>query len=157
MTHSDRRRCRILAVGAFAAATLSSPACFLFQRAAAKSDVRLGVEAEKTTSLDLRVERSSGQLAVAWTRECAIIRNATQATMTIIDGDHQENVALDLATLRQGSILYSPVTADVSFRLDVTDATRGTHEAAKARFRDSGLPRPAGSSPPDKQPAHVVD
>jgi len=252
MAHSDRRRCRIQAVGALAVAALSSPACFLLQRAPAPSWVRLGTDAETTSSLDLRVERSSrellltwnprselvknstgatltiidgghkddadldlatlqngslvyspitaevsfrlevrdarrgardtasvtfsavtarpdsaplvlrversgGQLLVAWTRECAIIQNATRATLTIVDGDHQENVELDLATLRGGSVIYSPITADVSFRLEVIDATRGTHDAAAIRYVGSGLPRPAATSPPDKPPAHVVD
>lgn len=251
MTHSNWRRCRLLPVGALAAAALSSPACFL-QRAPAQSSVRLGVGAENASSLDLRVERSSrgllltwnprskpvesatgatltiidgdhksdvdldlatlqngsvvyspiaaevsfrlevrdakrgtrdtasvmfsavaarpdsaplvlrverssGQLLVSWTRECAIIRTATRATLTIIEGDHQEDVDLDLATLRNGSIMYSPVTADVSFRLEVIDATRGTHDAAAIRYRDPGLPQPAATSPPDKPPPHVVD
>jgi hypothetical protein len=104
----------------------------------------------KDVPLALRVERSSGQLLVAWTRECAIIQNATRATLIIVDGDHTEDVDLDLATLRNGSILYSSVTADVSFRLEVIDATRGAQAVASARYT-------AQAPPPDKPPSHVVD
>jgi TonB family protein len=72
--------------------------------------------------LSLRVERNAGQLVLTWNRNAAIITNAQKATLQIIDGDHTEDVDLDLGTLHSGSIVYSPITNDVAFRLEVSGA-----------------------------------
>ncbi len=72
--------------------------------------------------LSLRVERNAGQLVLTWNRNAAIIANAQKSTLSIIDGDHTEDVDLDLGTLRSGSIVYSPITNDVGFRLEVNGA-----------------------------------
>jgi TonB family protein len=72
-----------------------------------------------TTPLGLRVERSQGQLVLKWDHESDLLRDAQQANLTIIDGDHTENVPLDLRQLRAGSVVYAPMTDDVSFRMEV--------------------------------------
>jgi hypothetical protein len=111
------------------------PACWLLQPAPPRSSVRFGPVPEDD-SLGLRVESSSGQLLLAWNPHCALVENATRATLTIVDGEHNEEVDLDLGTLRNGSLVYSPITADVDFRLEVADAKRGTREAATVRSHD---------------------
>jgi hypothetical protein len=57
----------------------------------------------ETAPFGLRVERSNGKLLLAWNPQSAPIDEATQATLTIVDGDHKEDVDLDLGSLRSGS------------------------------------------------------
>ncbi|MGC9973393.1 MAG: hypothetical protein ABSE56_22685 [Bryobacteraceae bacterium] len=72
-----------------------------------------------STALELKAERSDGRLVLKWNREADVVRDAQQATLTIADGDHTEEVPVDLGQLRGGSVVYVPITSDVSFRLEV--------------------------------------
>src|SRR6185437_16076666 len=60
-----------------------------------------------SSPLQLRVERSNGELLLTWNRDSDAIRNAAKATLQITDGDQHENVEMDLAQLGIGSIVYS--------------------------------------------------
>ncbi len=96
-----------------------------------------------SSPLALRVERSAGELLLTWNRDSAAIKTATQATLSISDGDQHENVQMDLGQLRNGSIVYSPVTSDVTFRMEVTgrDRTKTTSESVRVlRTRPSPMP-----------------
>ena len=73
-----------------------------------------------TSPLQLRVERTAGELLLTWNRDSDAIRGATKAVLQINDGDQHENVEMDLAQLRNGSIVYSPSGADISFKMEVT-------------------------------------
>ncbi len=102
--------------------------------------------------LQLRVERTNGDILVTWNRDAEAIRNATKAVLTINDGEQHENVAMDLAQLRNGSIVYSnPQTADISFKMEVTgaDANKTTSESVRVlRTRPSPLQdQPAQANP----------
>jgi protein TonB len=92
--------------------------------------------------LQLRVERTNGELLLTWNRDSAAIRNATKAVLNINDGEQHENVEMDLAQLRNGSIVYSPQTADISFKMEVTgkDESKTTSESVRVlRTRPSPL------------------
>jgi TonB family protein len=106
------------------------------------------------TSLGLKVETNAGQLLLSWNRKAPLIATATRGTLSIMDGDHKEDVDLDLGSLRSGSIVYSPMTNDVSFRLEVTDAKTGKSQAESVR-RLAGRPSPAvaAATSPAQQPA----
>ncbi len=105
------------------------------------------------TLLGLKVETNAGQLLLSWNRAATIVSTATRATLTINDGDHKEDVDLDLATLHNGSIVYSPISNDVSFRLEVADQKTGKSEAGSVR-RLAGRPSAAvaASAPQQAQP-----
>jgi Gram-negative bacterial TonB protein C-terminal len=94
------------------------------------------------TLLGLKVETNAGQLLLSWNRNATSVATATRATLTINDGDHKEDVDLDLATLHNGSIVYSPISNDVSFRLEVADQKTGKSEAGSVR-RLAGRPSAA--------------
>ncbi|MFB3827759.1 MAG: TonB family protein [Bryobacteraceae bacterium] len=81
--------------------------------------------AAENTALALRVERNAGQLVLTWNRDTELIKTASRGVLSISDGDRKENVEIDLAQLRNGSVVYSPFTNDVSFRLEVTAAKGG--------------------------------
>ena len=70
--------------------------------------------------LQLRVERTAGELLLTWNRDADPIKTATKATLSISDGERHENVEMDLAQLRNGSIVYAPTSADISFKMEVT-------------------------------------
>lgn len=109
-------------------------------------------------SLALRVERNAGQLLLSWNREATAVKAAQAAVLSILDGDHKEDVKLELNQLRSGSIVYSPITNDVSFKLEVTDA-RGQTANETVRVI-AGRPSPAaplGQTPPPKPEAAAFD
>lgn len=97
----------------------------------------------ETSSLNLRVERSGGQLLLSWNRSLPLLQTAQRAILSISDGDHQEDVEMDLGQLRTGSIVYSPITSDVSFRLEVTDLKNGKSVSESVRVL-GGRPSPTG-------------
>ncbi|MGE5568478.1 MAG: energy transducer TonB [Rhodospirillales bacterium] len=98
------------------------------------------------TALNLRVERNAGQLVLTWNRNAPVIANSQKSTLSITDGDHQEDVELDPGTLRSGSIVYSPITNDVSFRLEV-NGPDGTPVSESVRAL-AGRPSPLQNVPP---------
>ena len=84
-------------------------------------------------AMSLRVERSGNELQLTWNRESDAIKTATRAVLAISDGDQHENVNLDLAQLRMGSVEYLPTTSDVSFQLSVMgqDASQTHSESVR--------------------------
>jgi protein TonB len=102
------------------------------------------------STMALRVERSAGELLLTWNRDSDAIRGATHAVLSIADGERHENVDLDLAQLRNGSIVYSPSSSDIVFQLTVTgkNSTQTQSESVRVlRTRPSPMPEPPSSSP----------
>jgi TonB family protein len=100
---------------------------------------------QDSSPLALRVENSGGELMLTWNRGSSAIKNATHAVLAISDGAQHENVDMDLALLRSGSIEYSPSSSDVVFRMEVTgaDQTKTTSESVRVlRTRPSPMPEP---------------
>ncbi|HWR53881.1 MAG TPA: TonB family protein, partial [Bryobacteraceae bacterium] len=104
-------------------------------------------ESAQADALSLRVERNAGQLLLTWNRNASAIQTASRATLTINDGDHREDADLDLGLLRSGNVVYTPMTNDVSFRLEVTDVKGGKSVSESMRVL-AGRPSPA---PVDQQ------
>jgi protein TonB len=100
---------------------------------------------QDSSPLALRVERSGAELMLTWNRESSAIKGATHAVLAISDGAQHENVDMDLALLRSGSIEYSPSSSDVVFRMEVTgaDQAKTTSESVRIlRTRPSPMPEP---------------
>jgi hypothetical protein len=72
-----------------------------------------------TAALSLRVERVSGDLRVSWDRRSPVILNARRGVLTIKDGPDMQKLELDPNSLRSESVIYSPGSESVQFRLDV--------------------------------------
>ncbi|HWB83002.1 MAG TPA: TonB family protein [Bryobacteraceae bacterium] len=111
---------------------------------------RPGIIAPQDSSpLALRVERTAGELLLTWNRDSDAIRTASKAVLSISDGDQHENVDLDLTQLRNGSVVYSPSSSDVSFRLEVTGSKLGTTTSESVRvLRTRPSPMPDNTQPP---------
>jgi protein TonB len=108
---------------------------------------------QDSSQLALRVEHSGGELMLTWNRESNAIKTATRAVLEITDGAQHENVDMDLALLRSGSIEYSPSTSDVVFRMEVTgaDQMKTTSESVRIlRTRPSPMPEPGQQAPSSK-------
>jgi len=102
--------------------------------------------AQDSSALSLRVERTAGEIVLTWNRDSDAIRNATHAVLSISDGDQHENVEMDLAQLRNGSISYSAASSDVVFRMEVTG--RGQEKTASESVRALRT-KPSPTSPSD--------
>ncbi len=89
---------------------------FLRTNSKAPAPVRLD-----SNQLQLRVERANGELLLTWSPDSEAIRNASKAVLSINDGDQHENVAMDLAQLASGRIVYSPSGTDIRFEMQVLD------------------------------------
>ena len=72
-----------------------------------------------TDSVGLQVERHGADLRVSWNRNGPLVENARVGILTIKDGQGEQTLYLDLPQLRTGSVLYSPVTDKIHFRLEV--------------------------------------
>ena len=67
----------------------------------------------------------AADIVLTWNRDSDAIKAASRAVLSISDGAQHENVEMDLAQLRNGSIVYSPVTSDVVFRMEVSGCRSG--------------------------------
>jgi len=114
---------------------------------------------QDSSPLALHVENSAGELVLTWNRGSSAIKNATRAVLEISDGAQHENVDMDLALLRSGSIEYSPSSSDVVFRMEVTGAgqTKTTSELVRIlRTRPSPMPEPGQQAEASKGAAAQV-
>ena len=105
-------------------------------------------------ALSLRVERSAGELLLSWNRDSDVIKSASRAMLAIADGDQHENVNLDMAQLRNGSIVYSPTGSDVSFQLSIVgqNAAQTLSESVRIlKTRPSPLADNQPAAPPTSQ------
>jgi TonB family protein len=109
----------------------------LFRRSAAV--------AQDTSPLSLRVERTSGGLQLSWDLHSPVIQGATKVMLGITDGDRHENIQLDPNQVRSGSIVYPPISGDVSFQMEVTDPHQTKITSESLRVLD---PRPSPLADP---------
>ncbi len=116
-----------------------------------KNGTRPSAVAQQDTSpLSLRVERTSGGMLLTWNRDLPVIQSATKVVLSISDGDRRENIELDPNQVRTGSILYPPITGDVSFQMEVTDPRQSKTTSESLRVLD---PRPSPLAEPASTPA----
>ena len=92
---------------------------FIYPGLVRNNGKRTPAAAVDSSPLQLRVERTTGDLLLTWNRDSDAIRNAKKAVLSISDGEQHENVEMDLAQLRNGSIVYSPSGTDISFKMEV--------------------------------------
>jgi len=87
---------------------------------------------------------------LTWNRDAEAIRGASRVVLAIGDGDRHENIEMDPEQVRTGSILYPPISQDVSFQMEVTDAKRAKTASESLRVLDprpSPLAAPAAGAP----------
>lgn len=133
-------------VGGVAAALLLAGGTLIYPGLSHKSKPAAPAARQDSSALSLRVERSAGDLLLTWNRESDAIKNAAHGTLSIVDGDQHENVALDVSQLRTGSIAYTPSTGDVEFQLAVTGQNSAQVQSESLRvLRTRPSPMPDGT------------
>jgi TonB family protein len=101
---------------------------------------------QDTPPLSLRVERTGADILLTWNRDSTAIQRAAHAVLTISDGERHDNYDMDLGQLRNGSIVYSPLTTDVSFRMEVAGQGNAKPVSESVRvLRTRPSPMPDGS------------
>ena len=75
-------------------------------------------------SLGLTVTKEGDNLSVRWDREAPAVRAAQKGVLEIEDAGYTKPVDLDVAQLRNGSILFTNSSKDVRFRLIVYPQSR---------------------------------
>jgi TonB family protein len=114
------------------------------------------------TDLGVRVDSQGGKLLVSWNRHNPTVASANDAILQIFDGAAHREIHLDSGQVADGAVLYTPVTNDVTFRLEVhgTDQSTAmgslrildaTSSTAGARG-DQTLDAAKGTTPASQQP-----
>jgi len=99
--------------------------------------------------LNLRVEHSGPDLLLTWNRDAAAVKNGVHGVLSISDGEKHENYDMDPGQLYNGSIVYTPETPDVSFRLEVTGQNQvkiASESVRVLRTRPSPMDDPKSAS-----------
>ncbi len=71
------------------------------------------------TDLELRAEGSGDRLLLTWNRRNPVVASAANAVLSITDGPQRFERKLDPVQIANGSVLYRPISGDVTFRLQV--------------------------------------
>ena len=74
--------------------------------------------------LGLAADRSGTDWKLTWNPSAVPLAHAASAELLMEDGNHETQILLSPAQIRSGSIVYSPFTADVCFRLRAYDGER---------------------------------
>jgi TonB family protein len=102
-------------------------------------------EAGGTAGLALSVKPDGTELLLTWNKDCEAIADATHGVLSISDGDRHEHYDMDANQLRTGSIVWAPVTGDVSFKLEVTGKNQTTTTESVRSLRTQPSPASAGN------------
>jgi protein TonB len=111
--------------------------------------------------LTLRVEPTGTDLLLTWNKNSNAIRNASKGALSITDGDRHEDYPMGPNELLTGSIVYSPISPDVSFHMEVIGADQSKTVTESVRslrpVRPSPMPETnATQHPAGTQPAAAV-
>jgi TonB family protein len=108
------------------------------RRAAVWHALSASSEAPSSTLLGLRVERRTADWRLRWNRNAAA--KATRGRVTITDGAIHRQLDLDISELRNGSIVYTPATDDVVFRLEIVSPESTTPFTESVRLVAGAVP-----------------
>jgi protein TonB len=114
---------------------------------------------QDSSPLGLRIERTGGGLLLSWNNHSPVIQHASKVVLSITDGDRHENIEMDPNQVRTGSIVYPPISGDVSFQMEVADANQSRTTSESLRVHDprpsplttSSVPATQGPQPTTKQ------
>lgn len=105
--------------------------------------------------LGLRLESQGDRLLLSWNRHHPAVRNSKGGLLQIDDGPKHRQVVLDATQVLNGSVLYRPISDDVTFRLEVESIQDGkvsetmrVLDAAKPGTLDVSTPSAVTAAPP---------
>jgi TonB family protein len=150
------KKLHLLVAAAVAMLVLGGGGLVVYPMLVKRTTLPTSTAQQDSSPLSLRVERTSGGMLLTWNRDLPVIQSATKVVLSISDGDRHENIQLDPNQVRTGSILYPPITGDVSFQMEVTDPHQSKTTSESLRVLDprpSPLDQPAGASTPASTPS----
>jgi protein TonB len=150
-----KRSSKLLWIGLGAAVSVILSVGFILSSGILHRGGAIPTAPQDTSALALRVDRNGADIVLTWNRDAAAIKQASKAVLSIVDGAQNENVDMDLAQLRNGSIVYSPVTSDVVFRMEVSgaDQLKTVSESVRVlRTRPSPMPETPAQQPASQLP-----
>ncbi len=106
-------------IGALGIAVLLAVGIFHFRSSVTTEGPARQAELSKDSSLGLRFEREGSDLRLSWNSDSPALLRASEGRLLITDGNLRKTIDLDASDLRGGTIVYSPLTDDVVFRLEV--------------------------------------
>jgi len=125
---SDRRQLILFASGGLLVIVIGAALWFRVRSATppAHSSASPVAEAHATSAndpkLDLAVRDENGRLHLTWNRNSPTAASAVSGELRITDSDKVRSIPLRPADITGGSIVYSPRTPDVTFRLQMTNS-----------------------------------
>jgi len=93
----------------------------------------------RASQANLTLSQWHGKLQLRWNPATEPVRSAPAAAIFIRDGDRRTRVPLTAAVLRNGNIVYQPLTADVTFQLQ----TFGAAPSSESLRYLAAIPAPA--------------
>ncbi|MGH9581732.1 MAG: TonB family protein [Bryobacteraceae bacterium] len=75
------------------------------------------------SSLQMHVEAQGDRVLVSWNPRASGVQAVASGRLTIADADQNREFPLDAAQAANGSVLYRPASGDVTFRLEIRNAS----------------------------------
>ena len=113
--------------------------------------------------LGLSVEHSGPDLLLTWNRDSYGAKNGKVGKLLVSDGDSRQNYDIDRAQLISGlGVVYSPLTQDVSFEMEVTNdkgaiVGKGAARVLHPRPSPLGEPKDSAASKQSTTPTPKTD
>jgi TonB family protein len=148
---NKNKKVRLLVAAALGMLVLVGGFLFVYPALLHRGDRSQTVAQQDSSPLGLHIERTAGGLLLTWNNHSPAIQHASKVVLSITDGERHENIAMDPNQVRTGSIVYPPLSGDVSFQMEVADANQSRTTSESLRVHD---PRPsplATSSTPATQ------
>jgi TonB family protein len=89
---------------------------------------------DEPSTLALKLQRVGNDWQLNWDPTAPFLLKAAAGHLLITDGFIHKSVDLDISDLRSGNIMYTPITEDVSIRLDAVSAESVTLSSGTARL-----------------------
>ena len=111
--------------------------------------------------LGLKLDRAGTDWRLSWNPNAPALLNATKGQLFVTDGDQRKTVDLDASDLHSGTIIYSPLTNDVVWKLQVGDTGVSPEPISESVRIVGGLASPSSApgksqTPASRSPVRVV-
>src|ERR1039457_2850317 len=149
---NKNKKVRLLVAAALGMLVLVGGFLFVYPALLHRGRTSQTVGQQDSSPLGLHIERTAGGLLLNWNNRAPVIQHASRVVLSITDGERHENIEMDPNQVRTGSIVYPPISGDVSFQMEVADSNQSRTTSESLRWLD---PRPsplATSSTPAQGP-----
>jgi TonB family protein len=140
------KKVRLMVAAALGMAVLVVGFLFLYPALLHRGGAGQTTAQQDSSPLGLRIERTAGGLLLTWNNHSPVIQHASKVILAITDGTRHENIEMDPNQVRTGSIVYPPISGDVSFQMEVADSNQSRTTSESLRWLDP-RPSPLATSP----------